>query len=100
MDSLGSILNNPNNLTPAQEIALLKGVIYWQDPTFQGFLPGATSDNIWNLLLKDLQIGQSSSGPSSTENPDYPYSPYTATSGKLTASALMSPNFALSLLGK
>lgn len=30
----------------------LSKIIYFQDPTFQGFLPGATQASIWNLLRK------------------------------------------------
>lgn len=45
--------------TPAAEVvAQLRAVIHLQDPTFQGFLPGATEDGVWNLLLKKAQHAQ------------------------------------------
>lgn len=39
-----------NDWTTAEIIDSLKPVIRWQDPTFQGFLPGATEAKVWRLI--------------------------------------------------
>ena len=72
------------NGTPVREvIAEVRQVIHLQDPTFQGFLPGATENALWNLLIKQAEY---------EEAQDVFY--------KKSALAPMKPNFALSLLGK
>lgn len=68
----------------AQVIAQVKAVIHLQDPTFQGFLPGATEAGIWNLIQKQAEANETV--------PVYG-------SGKRAVST-MGPNFALSLIGK
>jgi hypothetical protein len=43
--------------TPAAEVvARLRAVIHLQDPTFQGYLPGATENDVWNILLKKAEL--------------------------------------------
>lgn len=43
--------------TPAAEIvARLRAVLHFRDPTFQGFLPGATEDALWSILLKKARL--------------------------------------------
>jgi hypothetical protein len=66
--------------TPAIAVANLKRVVYWQDPTFQGFLPGATSDKIWRVIQK---LAEQNQGPLAKRAP----------------SELLRPGLALSLLG-
>ena len=45
--------------TPAdQVITQIRSVIHLQDPTFQGFLPGATEDAIWSILLKQAKYSE------------------------------------------
>lgn len=69
--------------TPVREvIAQVRQVIHLQDPTFQGFLPGATENALWNLLIKQAEY---------EEAQDVFY--------KKSALAPMKPTFALSLLG-
>lgn len=70
------------NLTARQVVTELKTFIHFQDPTFQGFLPGATEAGIWALLLKAAD----------QEDAKIPVAKH--------AAATMSPYFALSLLGK
>lgn len=73
--------------TPAAEVvARLRAVIHLQDPTFQGFLPGATEDGIWNLIRKQAEADEALGG---TE---------TGALGK-RAVATLKPDFALSLIG-
>jgi len=76
------------NTPPAQVIAQIRAVIHLQDPTFQGFLPGATEDAIWNILLKKAQLGGKRIAGSVTET-GLP---------KIAASTLR-PDFALTLIG-
>ncbi len=82
LKTVSDILNQADSLnTPAADvIAQLKPIIHWQDPTFQGFLPGGTEDKVWAIVLKEAEAGQ---GPLP----------------KASVSGLMSENFALSLLG-
>lgn len=40
------------HLAAAEVVDRLRAIIHFQDPTFQGFLPGATEDAIWSLLRK------------------------------------------------
>jgi hypothetical protein len=39
-----------NDWTTKMIIDSLKPIIRWQDPTFQGFLPGATEAKVWRLI--------------------------------------------------
>jgi hypothetical protein len=94
-DSRGTVTGNIKTLmqisddadangTPVRQvIAQVRQVIHLQDPTFQGFLPGATEDALWNLLLKQAEYDEA-------RNVVF----------KKSALAPMRPDFALSLLGK
>lgn len=94
-DSHGTVTGNIKTLmqisddadadsTPVREvIAQVRQVIHLQDPTFQGFLPGATENALWNLLLKKAEYEEANN-----------------VIFKKSALAPMKPNFALSLLGK
>jgi hypothetical protein len=75
--------------TPAEVVAQLRQIIHLQDPTFQGFLPGATEAGVWNLILKSMEADRADMD----EGLD---------NGLIKRSALstLQPNFALSLLGK
>jgi hypothetical protein len=96
-DSRGTVTGNIKTLmqiaddadangTPVREvIAQVRQVIHLQDPTFQGFLPGATENALWNLLIKQAEYNESLNN-----DPVF----------KKSALAPMKPNFALSLLGK
>jgi hypothetical protein len=76
--------------TPAANvIAQIRKVIHLQDPTFQGFLPGATEDGVWNLV-RILAEQDQNQGGQVVYNPGFP---------KRSAVATMNPHFALSLLG-
>jgi hypothetical protein len=77
-----------NGSTPAQVVAQLRQVIHLQDPTFQGFLPGATEAGVWNLILKSMEAEQA-------EQEEVVYVMY-----KRSALSPLRPDFALSLLGK
>jgi hypothetical protein len=65
--------------TPAvQVVAQLRAVIHLQDPTYQGYLPGATEDALWNILLKKAKLQDSRApvvalrkGAVSTLRPDF-----------------------------
>lgn len=95
-DSRGAVTGNIKTLieifedadaegTPAREvIAQLRQVIHLQDPTFQGFLPGATENALWNLILRQAELEEARNG----------------VTFKKSALAPMQPNFALTLLGK
>ncbi len=78
---VANILDN-SNLTNAQKVAQLKVIIYWQDPTFQGFLPGATSEKVWALILR---LANSDQGPLAK---------------KSVTGSVMNPYLALDLLGQ
>jgi len=98
--TVSNILNNSDNsLTPAQQVAQLKTIIYWQDPTFQGFLPGATSNSLWRVIQKELEANQANEN---NNNNYYDGNESSLTTGlpHPTAVSLLSPNFALSLLGQ
>jgi hypothetical protein len=41
---------NDQDWSPAKLIDSLKPVIRWQDPTFQGFLPGVTEARLWRII--------------------------------------------------
>ncbi len=94
-DSHGTVTGNVKTLMEIAEdadvdgypvrtaIARLRQVIHLQDPTFQGFLPGATENAIWNLILKQAEYDEAGS-----------------VVFKKSALAPMKPNFALSLLGR
>ncbi len=69
----------------AQVVAQYRAVIHFQDPTFQGFLPGATEDGIWNLILKQAQRNQTVVAYTGLEK---------------RAVSTMGPGFALGLIGK
>ncbi|GEM_PF-2857917 len=96
-DSRGAVTGNIMNLikigkdadangTPVRQvIAQIRQVIHLQDPTFQGFLPGATEDAVWNLVIKQAEMNES-------QDNGVVY--------KKTAMSPLKPNFALSLLGK
>lgn len=80
--------------TPAaQVIAQIRAVIHLQDPTYQGLLPGATEDAIWNIVLKQAQLNENpvTAGPSDTRPV------YTVLAKR--AEATLRPDFALSLIG-
>jgi len=47
-------LSTPDDVVIGQ----IRSVIHLQDPTFQGFLPGATEDAIWNILLKQTRYNE------------------------------------------
>ncbi len=98
-DSLG--------LPPAEVITEIRSILHLQDPTFQGFLPGATEDAVWSLLQKSMEkkptaakrvMGMDSG--SSTETG--PLVKRAASSGTSVVSVMsvMSPHFALTLLGR
>ncbi len=94
-NTVSNIFNN-GDLTPAQKVAQLKAVVFWKDPTFQGFLPGATSDQVWDLIRIQMVSSQSSDNNSSgTSSGDTTYY-----NNAVNASSLLSPNFALSLIGR
>ena len=77
------------NSTPAATvIASLRAIIHLQDPTFQGFLPGATEADIWNIILKQAQYDEQNSGT------------IIAYGLQKRGAHTLRPNFALSLLGK
>lgn len=77
--------------TPASEvIAQIRAVIHLQDPTFQGFLPGATEDALWSILLKKANVSETPVGPM----PDS-----TRVVLIKTAVSTLRPDFALSLIG-
>lgn len=69
-------------LTAREVVLELKTIIRFQDPTFQGFLPGATEAGLWNLILKAAD----------KEDAQVPVAK--------RAVSYMSPRFALSFLGK
>jgi hypothetical protein len=75
-----------NGSTPREVIAQLRQVIHLQDPTFQGFLPGATEAGVWNLVLKQMEADQASQEDGVVF--------------KRSALSTLKPDFALSLLGK
>jgi hypothetical protein len=66
-------------------VAQIRAIVHLQDPTFQGFLPGATENDVWNLVIKLAERD--------TAEPDYGVY-------KTTALSPLKPDFALSLLGK
>lgn len=78
-DSLGT--------PPANVIAQVRAIIHLQDPTFQGFLPGATENGVWNLVRK-LAEQDNAQGKVVTNGPVYK-----------RAVSPMGSGFALSLLG-
>lgn len=41
-----------DEITAAEFVDGLSAIIHFQDPTFQGFLPGATQASVWNLIRK------------------------------------------------
>lgn len=63
-DKLGNVTGNFKTVQDLQDrfengefsatayVNALHQIIYFQDPTFQGYLPGATEANLWNLIEK------------------------------------------------
>jgi hypothetical protein len=81
-------------------IAALKPIIRWQDPTFQGILPGVTEAKLWRIIQLASEI----------EEDPYDYESDFAVSGKaaapsghrrriLSLSSLFDPRFPLLLTG-
>jgi hypothetical protein len=70
---------------PARVVARLRTVIHLQDPTFQGFLPGATEDDVWNILLKKAELSGSLAAVSLAL--------------RMSAISTLRPDFALGLIG-
>ncbi|HKP96716.1 MAG TPA: hypothetical protein VJ385_13245 [Fibrobacteria bacterium] len=88
--TLAQIAEDADSLgTPAaQVVAQLRAVIHFQDPTFQGFLPGATEAGVWNLILKQAEHDEGHDG-------------LIVSAGlRKSAVATLKPDFALSLIGK
>jgi hypothetical protein len=85
--TLTQIAHDADSLgTPAAiVVSQLRAVIHLQDPTFQGFLPGATEDGIWNLILKQAQRNETA------------VTPYAL---RKSAVSTLKPDFALNLIGK
>jgi hypothetical protein len=74
----------------AQVVAQLRAIIHFQDPTFQGFLPGATEASIWNLIQKQAEYeDQHKDGD---EGIVYGLQ-------KQGAGSILKPDFALNLIG-
>jgi hypothetical protein len=74
--------------TPASVVvAQYRALIHFQDPTFQGFLPGATEAGIWNLILKQAEFEENQNAE-----------PVTFLAKR--AVSTLKPGFALSLIGK
>lgn len=83
--------------TPAAQVVdQIRAVIHFQDPTFQGFLPGATEGDIWNLIRKQAELDD---GGSDVIDPlDSTYTiPLALRKRSLET---LRPDFALGLLGK
>jgi len=77
----------------AEMIDALKNIIYFQDPTFQGLLPGATEASIWALIQKEAEYSDSEVIYS---EPEYVFNGLPL--GKRTALKTMSPRFSFKLI--
>lgn len=82
------------NWTAKKTVDSLKVVIRWQDPTFQGFLPGATEARVWRLLeiAMDAEDQDDVWALSKTDG--------VATRSLRTTGAYLDPRLPLRLLGK
>ena len=84
---------NEGAINIAEMIDALKNIIYFQDPTFQGLLPGATEASIWALIQKEAEYSDSEVIYS---EPEYVFNGLPL--GKRTALKTMSPRFSFKLI--
>jgi hypothetical protein len=80
------------NATVAQVVARLRAIIHFQDPTFQGFLPGATEADIWNLIRKQAEYEDQQDAIGSDDG-------IVHESTETGAESFLKPDFALNLIG-